>query len=113
MENLLSQGLDIARFRSFSEQQKKKFGWVNPVLPLAGSKSRRWWREIQTVAELLPKGTKMLDAFAGTFCVSRILKDVRPDLMVTVNDFEWQYMNRLDVIYQTVSLWKTLHYTIQ
>ena len=113
MENHTSPGLDITRFRSLSEQQKKKFGWVTPVLPLAGAKSRRWWREIQTVADLLPKGSRVLDAFAGTFCVSRILKDVRPDLKVTVNDFEWQYMNRLDAIYQTTSLWKTLHDTIQ
>lgn len=113
MENHTSSGLDITRFRSLSEQQKKKFRWVTPVLPLAGAKSRRWWREIQTVADLLPKGSRVLDAFAGTFCVSRILKDVRPDLKVTVNDFEWQYMTRLDAIYQTTSLWKTLHDTIQ
>ena len=36
MENHTSPGLDITRFRSLSEQQKKKFGWVTPVLPLAG-----------------------------------------------------------------------------
>lgn len=97
------------QFKQRAAQQKKRFSWVTPVLPLAGAKSRRWWREIQTVAETLPKNSKVFDSFAGTFCVSRIIKDIRPDVQVTVNDYELQYTTRLNAIYQTVSLWETLH----
>ena len=93
--------------------QTKHFRWMHPVLPLIGSKARRWWREIQAVACMLPDHARVLDAFAGTCGVSRVMKDIRHDLRITANDVFRTYRKRLEAVPQTIALWHRIDDAIQ
>lgn len=92
-------------FEQLCKAQKKTFTWQHPVLPLVGAKAKQWWREIQTVASLLPPECNVFDAFTGTFCVSRIMLYKNETLNITANDLEHSYSRRLNAIDQTIALW--------
>ena len=86
---------------------KHKRSYQRPPLPYIGSKLR-WWRELQALAQKLPHGGCVFDAFGGSFSAARVIKDTRPDLTVIVNDYNHDYRRRLDVAPQTVAVYERL-----
>lgn len=82
---------------------ERKLDHSRPPLPFMGSKMR-WWRELERLAQSLPYGACVFDAFGGSMSAARVIKDARPDLTVVTNDYEHVYRNRLDAAPQTASI---------
>ena len=86
-------------------------GKRRPPLPFVGNKCR-WWNELSEIARSLPAGFRVLDAFGGSFSISRIMKDANPDLDITTNDYNGEYMARLESIGDTAErlrmMWEIL-----
>lgn len=76
------------------------------ILPFDGRKER-WARELESESSLLPYGATVVDVFGGSGCVSRIVKDSRPDLHVVWNDFD-DFASRIAHIDETEELRKRL-----
>lgn len=57
----------------------------DPPIPYTGAK-RLWAKELMAIANKMPKGAKILDAYGGSGLCSHIFKSTRPDLQVFCND---------------------------
>lgn len=73
---------------------------LKPPLPFAGNKFR-WHRVLKPLIEALPEHATVFDAFAGSFAVSRLIKDTRPDCVCIVNDCDMFYRARLECVENT------------
>lgn len=56
-----------------------------PPIPYTGAK-RLWAKELEAIANKMPKGAKILDAYGGSGLCSHVFKSTRPDLQVFCND---------------------------
>lgn len=56
-----------------------------PPIPYTGAK-RLWAKELIAIANKMPKGAKILDAYGGSGLCSHVFKSTRPDLQVFCND---------------------------
>ena len=73
---------------------------LKPPLPLVGNKFR-WNRILKPLAMQLPSHAVVFDAFGGSFAVSRMIKDWRPDVTCIVNDCGMYYRARLEAVEDT------------
>ena len=77
-----------------------QFDLQKPPLPFVGNKLR-WWRQLKPMIEALPRGTRVFDAFAGCFAVSKMLQRWGRDLRITANDCGRYYRRRLECVKDT------------
>jgi hypothetical protein len=79
-------------------------------LPFVGNKCR-WWRELGEIARRIPAGWRVLDAFGGSYAISRVMKNANPDLDITTLDYGGEYLARLEHIEETAQalerMWET------
>ena len=73
---------------------------LKPPLPFVGNKFR-WHRILRPLVAQLPKHAVVFDAFGGSFAVSRMIKDWRPDVTCIVNDCGMYYRARLEAVEDT------------
>lgn len=73
---------------------------LKPPLPFVGNKFR-WHRVLKPLIVALPDHAVVFDAFGGSFAVSRMIKDLRPDCVCIVNDCGMYYRARLESVENT------------
>lgn len=79
-----------------------------PPIPYTGAK-RLWAKELIAIANKMPKGAKILDAYGGSGLVSHIFKSTRPDLQVFCNDsddYHAKWLPHRDAVH---SWWERWH----
>lgn len=79
-----------------------------PPIPYAGAK-RLWAKELTAIAQKMPKGAKILDAYGGSGLCSHIIKTTRPDLQVFCNDSDNYHSKWLSHRDAVEAWWKRWH----
>lgn len=81
---------------------------MDAPIPYTGQK-RLWTKELEAIAEKLPRGAKVLDAYGGSGLVSHIFKTARPDLNVYCNDLESYHTKWLPQADKVRAWWERWH----
>lgn len=81
---------------------------IEAPVPYVGSK-RLWTKELEAIAQKLPKGAKVLDAYGGSGLVSHTLKQARPDLQVWCNDSDGYHSEILPQADKVRAWWQRWH----
>lgn len=71
-----------------------------PPLPFVGNKFR-WHRILEPLIGALPRHAVVFDAFGGSMAMSRMIKDMRPDITCICNDAGMAFRRRLAAVHQT------------